>query len=46
MVLKAGVQLVQVEDKEKWAEAMKPVFEKLAATPELKSLVQEIQAGK
>ena len=46
VVLKAGVQLVQIEDKEKWAEAMKPLFEKFAATPELKSLVQEIQAAK
>ncbi|HEX2137428.1 MAG TPA: TRAP transporter substrate-binding protein [Microvirga sp.] len=46
IVLKAGVQLVPIEDKEKWAEAMKPVFEKFAGTPELKSLIQDIQSAK
>jgi TRAP-type C4-dicarboxylate transport system substrate-binding protein len=46
VVLKGGVQLVQIEDKEKWAEAVKPVYEQFAAAPELKSLIEEIQAAK
>jgi tripartite ATP-independent transporter DctP family solute receptor len=40
----AGSQIGTIEDKEAWIGAMKPVYEKFAGTPELKSLVERVQA--
>jgi tripartite ATP-independent transporter DctP family solute receptor len=40
-----GAKIAPVEDKQAWADAMKPVYEKFASTPELKSLVERIQAS-
>lgn len=39
-----GVQILQLEDRQAWADAMKPVYEQFAGTPELKSLVERVQA--
>ncbi len=39
-----GAQITQLEDRQAWADAMKPVYEQFADTPELKSLVQRIQS--
>jgi tripartite ATP-independent transporter DctP family solute receptor len=41
----AGSKINQVEDRQAWADAMKPVYEKFASTPELQSLVQRVQSG-
>jgi tripartite ATP-independent transporter DctP family solute receptor len=40
----AGVEIVEDIDKEPFVAAMAPVYEKYASTPELKSLVERIQA--
>jgi tripartite ATP-independent transporter DctP family solute receptor len=39
-----GAKIGQIEDKQAWTDAMKPVYDKFASTPELQSLVQRIQA--
>jgi len=41
-----GAQIAQLEDRQAWADAVQPVYEQFAAAPELKSLVEEIQAAK
>jgi TRAP-type C4-dicarboxylate transport system substrate-binding protein len=41
-----GAQISQVEDKQAWADAVKPVYEQFAAAPALKGLVERIQATK
>jgi tripartite ATP-independent transporter DctP family solute receptor len=41
-----GAKIGQIEDKQAWTDAMKPVYDKFASTPELQSLVQRIQADK
>jgi len=43
-VLAAGVQVVRDIDKAPFVAAMGPVYEKYAATPEMKKLVEDIQA--
>jgi len=43
-VLAAGVEVVRDIDKAPFVAAMGPVYEKYAATPELKKLVEDIQA--
>jgi TRAP-type C4-dicarboxylate transport system substrate-binding protein len=40
-----GAQIIQLEDKQACADAMRPVYKKFADTPELKGLVQRIQAS-
>ncbi len=40
-----GAKINEIEDRQAWAEAMKPVYEQFANTPELQSLVQRVQAG-
>lgn len=39
-----GVEIIQIEDKEKWAEAMKPVYEKFGG--EVSDLISRIEALK
>ena len=39
-----GAKIGQIEDKQAWTDAMKPVYDKFASTPELQSLVQRVQA--
>ena len=39
-----GAQIAQIEDRQAWADAMKPVYEQFANTPELKSLVERAQS--
>jgi tripartite ATP-independent transporter DctP family solute receptor len=41
---KAGSQIVQLESKKEFIDAMAPVYAKFADTPKLKELVQKIQA--
>jgi len=41
---KAGSQIVQLENKKEFIEAMAPVYAKFANTPKLQELVQKIQA--
>jgi tripartite ATP-independent transporter DctP family solute receptor len=41
---KAGSQIVQLENKKEFIDAMAPVYAKFADTPKLKDLVQKIQA--
>jgi TRAP-type C4-dicarboxylate transport system substrate-binding protein len=43
-VLAAGVEVVRDIDKAPFIAAMAPVYEKYASTPELKDLVERIQA--
>ena len=45
-VLAAGVEVVRDIDKAPFQAAMAPVYEKYAATPEMKKLVEDIQATK
>lgn len=45
-VVAKGVTIVPVENKAEFVKAMEPVYAKYATTPELKSLVQRIQAVK
>jgi tripartite ATP-independent transporter DctP family solute receptor len=40
-----GAKITEITDRQAWADAMKPVYEQFASTPELQSLVQRIQAG-
>lgn len=46
MVEQAGSQILDVENKQEFIDAMKPVYAKFAATPRLQSLVQRIQDAK
>jgi TRAP-type C4-dicarboxylate transport system substrate-binding protein len=39
-----GAEVIPLADKQAWADAMKPVYEKFASAPELQALVQEVQA--
>ena len=39
-----GAKIGQIEDKQAWTDAMKPVYDKFASTPELQSLVQRVQS--
>jgi tripartite ATP-independent transporter DctP family solute receptor len=41
-----GAKIGQIEDKQAWTDAMKPVYDKFASTPELQSLVQRVQSDK
>ena len=40
----AGSEIIPLEDRQAWADAMQPVYAKFANTPELQSLVQKVQA--
>ena len=40
----AGSEIIPLEDRQAWADAMAPVYAKFATTPELQSLVQRVQA--
>jgi tripartite ATP-independent transporter DctP family solute receptor len=40
----AGSEIIPLEDRQAWADAMPPVYAKFATTPELQSLVQRVQA--
>ncbi len=40
-----GAKITEITDRQAWTDAMKPVYEQFASTPELQSLVQRIQAG-
>lgn len=46
VVTKAGSQIVEVANKQEFIDAMKPVYDKFANTPKLRSLVQRIQETK
>ncbi|MGD9330753.1 MAG: TRAP transporter substrate-binding protein [Desulfobacterales bacterium] len=46
IVMKAGNKVITDVDKQPFIDAMGPVYEKFAATPELKDLVKRIQAVK
>ncbi len=41
-----GAQFIPVEDKQAFVDAVQPLYEQFAGTPELKSLVERIQATK
>ena len=45
-VVAAGNEIVEVVDKQPFIDAMKPVYDKFVATPELKDLVKRIQDTK
>lgn len=40
----AGSEIIPLEDRQAWVDAMQPVYAKFASTPELQSLVQKVQA--
>ena len=40
----AGAEIIPLEDRQAWADAMQPVYAKFASTPELQALVQQVQA--
>jgi len=40
-----GAKITPIEDRQAWVDAMKPVYERFAGTPELKSLVERVQAS-
>jgi TRAP-type C4-dicarboxylate transport system substrate-binding protein len=40
-----GSKITPIEDRQAWSDAMKPVYEKFASTPELQGLVQRVQSG-
>ena len=40
----AGSEIIPLEDRQAWVDAMQPVYAKFANTPELQSLVQKVQA--
>ena len=42
----AGSTIVEVADKQAFVDAVKPVYDKYAADPELKALIEKIQAAK
>ena len=39
-----GAEIIPLEDRQAWVDAMKPVYAKFANTPELQSLVEKVQA--
>jgi tripartite ATP-independent transporter DctP family solute receptor len=39
-----GAKIAPIEDKQVWVDAMKPVYERFANTPELQKLVERVQA--
>jgi len=39
-----GAEILPLEDRQAWVDAMQPVYAKFANTPELQSLVQKVQA--
>ena len=39
-----GAEIIPLEDRQAWVDAMQPVYAKFANTPELQSLVQKVQA--
>jgi tripartite ATP-independent transporter DctP family solute receptor len=39
-----GAEVIQLEDRQAWVDAMQPVYAEFAATPELQALVQQVQA--
>jgi tripartite ATP-independent transporter DctP family solute receptor len=39
-----GAEVIQLEDRQAWVDAMQPVYAEFAATPELQVLVQQVQA--
>ena len=43
-VTAAGTEIIPLEDRQAWADAMQPVYAKFASTPELQDLVQKVQA--
>jgi len=45
IVVKAGTEIISIENKKPFIDAMQPVYAKFANTPKLQSLVQKIQAG-
>ena len=40
----AGSEIIPLEDRQAWVDAMQPVYAKFAGTPELQALVQKVQA--
>ena len=40
----AGAEIIPLEDRQAWVDAMQPVYAKFAGTPELQALVQQVQA--
>jgi tripartite ATP-independent transporter DctP family solute receptor len=40
----AGTEIITLEDRQAWVDAMQPVYAKFADTPELQTLVQKVQA--
>jgi tripartite ATP-independent transporter DctP family solute receptor len=40
----AGSEIITLEDRQAWVDAMQPVYAKFASTPELQDLVQKVQA--
>jgi TRAP-type C4-dicarboxylate transport system substrate-binding protein len=46
VVQAGGAQMIPVENKQAFADAVQPMYAKFATTPELKSLVERIQATK
>ena len=43
-VTAAGAEIIPLEDRQAWADAMQPVYARFASTPELQELVQKVQA--
>ena len=41
-----GAEIIVLEDRQAWVDAMQPVYAKFAATPELQALVEQVQATK
>lgn len=39
-----GAQIIPIEDRQAWVDAVQPIYERFAGTPELKSLVERAQA--
>jgi tripartite ATP-independent transporter DctP family solute receptor len=39
-----GAEIIPLEDRQAWADAVQPVYEQFAGTPELKSLIERAQA--
>ena len=39
----AGSEIIPLEDRQAWVDAVQPVYAKFASTPELQSLVQKVQ---
>lgn len=40
----AGSEIITLEDRQAWVDAMQPVYAKFASTPELQDMVQKVQA--